>query len=223
MCRGLLPSAATAGTKTDTPIIEIPQSISVVTRDQMDARAVQTVVEALQYTPGVYAHGGGKDPRFDSFSICAASQHTSPGFIATDLPRTEWLFCARSAQSLMASSVLMWCAARVRLLHGQSNPGGLIDLITKRPTATPIREVVGQYATADRFEGAFDLGGAADKDAKYLFRLTGVARDSDAQIAHFSNFVKGRDRLFIAPAFTWQPTQDTKLTISDRFPARPDG
>lgn len=212
--QGFVAKRSSAGTKTDTPIIEIPQSISVVTRDQMDARAVQTVVEALQYTPGVYAHGGGKDPRFDSFSIRGFSAYES-GVYRDGLrePNGSFALFRTEPYGLQRVDVVRGPSS---VLYGQSNPGGLIDLITKRPTATPIREVVGQYATADRFEGAFDLGGAADKDAKYLFRLTGVARDSDAQIAHFSNFVKD-DRLFIAPAFTWQPTQDTKLTILTDF------
>jgi len=212
--QGFVARRSSAGTKTDTPILETPQSISVVTRDQMDSRAVQTVVEALQYTPGVYTHTGGKDPRFDSFSIRGFSAYES-GVYRDGLrePNGSFALFRTEPYGLQRVDVVRGPNS---VLYGQNNPGGLIDVITKRPTATPIREVVGQYATADRFQGAFDLGGAADKDGKYLFRLTGVARDSDAQIAYFSNLVKD-DRLFIAPAFTWQPTQDTKLTILTDF------
>jgi iron complex outermembrane recepter protein len=60
---------SSAGTKTDTPILETPQSISVVTREQLDTRDVKTMVEALQYVPGIYTHPGGKDPRFDQYQI----------------------------------------------------------------------------------------------------------------------------------------------------------
>lgn len=214
--QGYVAKRSSAGTKTDTPILETPQSISVVTRDQMDARAVQTVVEALQYTPGVYTQPGGKDPRYDNISMRGFDANGIGQYrdglrelgnsALFSLFRTEPYGLERIDVVRGPSSVL----------YGQNNPGGLVDVISKRPTATPLREVVAQYATADRFQGAFDLGGAVDKDAKYLYRLTGVARDSDAQIAHFSNFVKD-DRLFIAPSFTWQPTQDTKLTILTDF------
>ena len=65
----LCAKTSAAATKTDTSILETPQSISVVTREQLDTRDVKTMVEALQYVPGIYTHPGGKDPRFDQYQI----------------------------------------------------------------------------------------------------------------------------------------------------------
>ncbi|WP_347264845.1 TonB-dependent receptor plug domain-containing protein [Nitrobacter sp.] len=64
---GFVASRSATATKTDTPIIEVPQSISVVTRDQIETRRNQTLNETLQYTPGVLAERTGQQqfaPRF---------------------------------------------------------------------------------------------------------------------------------------------------------------
>ena len=74
----------------------------------------------------------------------------------------------------------------------------------------------GQIGTNDLFQGAFDLSGAVDPAGEFMFRLTGLARDSDAQTAHFADFIKD-DRLFIAPAFTWRPDDDTTFTVFTDF------
>src|SRR5688572_16927106 len=62
--RGFVPQQATTGTKTDTPLIETPQAISVITRDQMDMRQVQSLTEAMRYTPGIRADAYGDNPRY---------------------------------------------------------------------------------------------------------------------------------------------------------------
>jgi iron complex outermembrane receptor protein len=63
---GYLASQSASGTKTDTPLLETPQSISVVTKDQIAAQGAQTIVEALRYTPGVTLDTFGATTFFDS-------------------------------------------------------------------------------------------------------------------------------------------------------------
>lgn len=205
-----------AATKTDTPILEVPQSISVVTKEQMDTRGVSTVVEALQYTAGVSTHTGGKDPRFDWFKV--------RGFDAKDYGVfRDGLKEMSSANYFTTFRNETYGLERIdvikgpsSVLYGQTPPGGLINLVTKRPTRETIREVYGEIGTDDRFQGAFDLGGSVDPSGTLMFRLTGLARDADAQVANFSDFVKD-DRLFIAPAFTWKPDDNTTLTVLTDF------
>lgn len=209
---GYVATRSAAGSKSDTSIVETPQSVSVVSRDQMRDRQVQTVVEALQYTPGVNTHQGGKDPRFDQVTIRGFSAQGN-GVYRDGLrelgdanlfayPRTD-------PYSLERIDVLRGPAS---VLYGQTGPGGVIDKISKRPTAEPLHEIVGLVGNYNRYQGAFDLGGPVDKDKQLLFRLTGLIRDSDEQIAHFSEYVKD-DRKLIAPAVTWQPNSDTKITV----------
>jgi iron complex outermembrane receptor protein len=211
--RGFVPNVSAAGTKTDTRLIETPQSISVVSRDNLDARGVDTIAQALQYSAGVAVQTGGADPRYDQARIRGFETNgisnfrdglrdTANGTAYFSVMRNEPYGVQRIDVVKGPSSVM----------YGQSPPGGLIDLISKRPTEQAFGEIVGLVGTADRLQGAFDIGGPVDKDKTLLYRLTGVLRDSDAQIAKFSDKVKD-DRAYIAPAVTWRPTNDTTLTL----------
>jgi iron complex outermembrane receptor protein len=209
-------TTSVAATKTDTPILETPQSISVVTREQLDTRDVKTMVEALQYVPGIYTHPGGKDPRFDTYQIRGFDAQGNAAF-------RDGLKELGSGDNFTHFKTETYGLERIdvirgpsSVLYGQIAPGGLVNAITKRPTKEAIREVVGEVGTNDRFQGAFDLSGAVDPTGEFMFRLTGLARDSDAQTAHFSEFIKD-DRLFIAPAFTWKPDDNTTFTILTDF------
>src|SRR5262249_40399183 len=97
-------------------------------------------------------------------------------------------------------------------LYGQSDPGGLVNMVSKRPTATPHLEVVGTFGSFDRFQGAFDVGSPIDKNGEFLYRLVGLGRLSDTQTDHMRD-----DKVFIAPSFTWRPTIDTTFTILSQY------
>ncbi|NVO13943.1 MAG: TonB-dependent siderophore receptor [Rhodoplanes sp.] len=213
---GYVATRSGAGSKSNTPIVEIPQSVSVVTRDQMRDRGVQTVTEALQYTPGVVTSAGGKDPRFDIVYLRGFNTQGSGGY-------RDGMREFADANALSAYRTEPYGLERIdvmrgpgSVLYGQTGPGGVIDKISKRPTPVPFAEFVGTFGNFDRIQGAFDLGGAADEAGRYQFRLTGLLRESDAQIAHFSRFVPD-DRKYVAPAFTWQPTADTRWTILTEY------
>lgn len=62
-------STATSTSKTNMPIIESPQSISVINRDEIDLRASPTIADALSYTAGVQAEAFGIDSRVDEVSV----------------------------------------------------------------------------------------------------------------------------------------------------------
>ena len=66
---GFVPYASNAGSKTNALLVEVPQSISIVNEQEMEARGVLTVDEALRYTPGVTADQYGVEPRFDWLEI----------------------------------------------------------------------------------------------------------------------------------------------------------
>jgi iron complex outermembrane receptor protein len=209
---GFAATRSSVGTKTDTPIMETPQSVSVVTQDQLQARAVQSITEALRYVPGVQTSSGGADPRFDLFKIRGFNT-TGDGTYRDGLreigsPDNFTLF-RNNPYGIERIDVLRGPSS---VLYGAGGPGGLINIISKKPTEQPFAEVYGLLGSEKRREVGFDVGGALDKDAHYLARLTGAIREGQAQVPYFSNFIPD-DRYFIAPAFTWRPSEDTKLTI----------
>ena len=210
--RGFVPVVSSAAMKSDTPILETPQSVSVVSRDQLDARSVTTLVEGLQYVAGLAIQPGGKDPRFDNVFIRGFDNNGygayRDGLREVGDPNSLSLF-RNEPYGFERIDVIKGPSS---VMYGQGAPGGLVDVISKRPPDKAFGEIVGQFGNYDRFQGAFDVGGPATKDGTLLYRLTGVVRESDAQIANFSNFVKD-NRTYIAPAVTWKPTNDTTLTI----------
>lgn len=202
--RGYVARRTVTGTKTDTPILEVPQSVSTVTRDQMDAREVQTVGQALDYSAGVVSQPFGTDPRFDAPIIRGFSAANSQYLNGLKLMRDQGA-TAIEPYGLERIDVLRGPSS---VLYGQGNPGGLINMVSKRPVWDTIAEVSAQAGSFDNYSGSFDVGGPIGKGSELAYRLTGLARTSDTQ----TDFVD-EDRYFFAPALTWQPGDGTSLTL----------
>ena len=195
-----------AGTKTETPLIDTPQSISVVTRAEMDQRGVQDFNSAVAYTPGVRAvdyPGGQGMPDIYIRGFRAIDQNANfrdglrNGFNNYDADIEVY--------GLQRLDVVKGPASA---LYGAGTPGGIIDAVTKRPTSAPLHEIEILGGSYDRIQGAFDIGGPATEDGTWLYRLTGLIRDSGTQIDYSPD-----NRIYIAPAVTWQPNANTSLTL----------
>ena len=207
--RGYTASQSATASKTDTPILETPQSVSVVTQDQIRAQGAQSVQEALQYTPGLSLQSYGANAFFDGFKI--------RGFNAVSyldglrLPADSITFAIPKIETygLERLEVLKGPSSG---LYGQTEPGGLLNMVSKRPTATPHYDVEGVFGSFNRIQGAFDIGGPIDKNGEFLYRVVGLARDSDTQ----TDFMQD-NKLFIAPSFTWRPNNDTSFTILSQY------
>ncbi len=215
--QGYVAGRSATATKTNTSILETPQSISVVTRDQMNARSAQNIGEAVQYSAGVRAN-----LQTESSGL-AGSNIAVRGFGGNGTAGTsgnEYLDGLRIRGTNFASAGFEpYLFERVEVLkgpssvlYGQSTPAGIVNHVSKRPTKTRFYEVQGEAGSFDRFEGAFDFGGPADETGQVLFRATGLALDTDAQTDFTS-----RERKVIAPAVTWQPRNDTTLTVLTSF------
>ncbi|HAU74664.1 MAG TPA: TonB-dependent siderophore receptor [Agrobacterium sp.] len=216
--KGYVAKTSASATKTGRSLIETPQSVSVITRDQMDAQDVRNLGEALNYVPGVVAQPFGADPRFDAPRI--------RGFQGNQLQFLNGLRLMRTAG---APSFEVYGLERVEVirgpasvLYGQGNPSGLINLSSKRPTFERFGEVGAQIGSFDYYQSMFDIGGPVADSDSFAYRLTGLARNAHAQTDNLQN-----DRYFIAPALTWQPDEDTKLTVLASYqhdnPSSPSG
>ncbi|MGF6573345.1 iron complex outermembrane receptor protein [Paraburkholderia sp. GAS333] len=213
---GIVPVSAATATKTDTPLIETPQSVSVVTRDQMTMQGANTVAEALRYTAGVVSEQLGN-------STAAAPYLYSRGFVLE-----QYLDGSRmpssSAFGYGVPNFDTYGLERVdvmkgpsSVLYGQANPGGIANLVSKRPTDEPIHEIYATTGSHDHAEFGFDMGGPLTSDGKLTYRLTGMASDAKTQV----NGVK-ESTLYIAPAVTWKPDENTTLTVLAKYQRDPN-
>jgi iron complex outermembrane recepter protein len=205
--RGFVATRSTAGTKTQTPLTETPQSISVVTRDQLTARNAQTVTEAVKYSAGVSTEPGGSDQRYDQVFIRGFNEYLYGDYRdGLRQPGRSYSYFRTEPYGLERIDILR---GPTSVLYGQNAPGGLIDRISKLPSADHVNEVMLQGGTQGRIQGAFDLGGAIPDNPDLLYRIVGVARSGD----NLQSSDLPDDRLYLAPSLTWKPTEDTTLTI----------
>ncbi|ELY2643940.1 ferrichrome porin FhuA [Cronobacter sakazakii] len=207
--------SATA-TKTDTPIEKTPQSVSVVTREEMDMHQSQSVKEALGYTPGVVVSNRGASTTYDFVSI--------RGFTSVGLSQNNYLDGLKLQGNFYNDAVIdPYMLERVELmrgptsvLYGKSNPGGIISMVSKRPTTEPLHEVQFKMGTDNLYQTGFDFSDALDDNGEFSYRLTGVARSNDQQQVNAK-----QKRYAIAPSFTWRPDENTNFTFLSYFQNEP--
>jgi len=207
---GYVPISGRIGAKSETPIVDIPQSISIVTQKQLEDLNPQSTEEAIAYVPGVTTNAYGFEPRFDAFFVRGFNA-TYNGLYRDGLRQ----FAAPSGQfrtepyGLEAIEVLKGPSGT---LYGASSPGGIVNLVTKKPTERPFREVMVEAGSYDRFQGNMDLSGPLNEAGTVLYRMTGVLRSAESQMDGVPD-----DRVYVAPAITFKPTDDTTLTILGEY------
>lgn len=205
-----VPVSGRTGSKSETPFVEVPQSVSVITERQLDDRDPVSLEDALAYTPGVRSGAYGLDPRFDAFFV-RGFEATYNGVFQDGLRRFSsptGLFRSEP-YGLEAIEVLKGPSSS---LYGASTAGGLVNLVTKKPTEEPFREIELKGGSHDRKQGNFDLSGPVTDKGTFLYRLTGVVRDSGTDIDGFPD-----NRTYVAPAVTWKPDNDTTLTVLGEY------
>lgn len=213
---GYVARQSATATKTDTPIIEAPQSISVITADQMQAQGVQNIGQALRYTAGVIGEQfGGLDTTVNYYTV-RGFQNTMP-FV--DGLSTQTFFTVLSPSwdpyGLERIDILRGPAS---VLYGQTVPGGMVNLVTKRPTAEPFHEASIEVGSRGLVGGQIDVSGPVNRDGTLLYRFTADASSASTQTA----FVQDK-HVFVAPALTWKPNADTTFTVLSHFSYRDTG
>lgn len=204
-------------TKTDTPISETPQSVSVIAREELDARGVQNLNEAMRYVAGVALESTGTDNRVDDFRIRGYDAGSWSNNVTLDGMRapqgSQWNRTMFDSWNLERVEVLKGPSA---VMYGQVAPGGMVNQVSKTPT--PGQEQILRLGldAHGQYSAAFDLGTGTDDDT-HLLRLVGLYRDGDTQIDH-----TGQQHWFLAPSYTWQMGEGTRLTLLGLY-QRDDG
>jgi len=203
-----IPKDTGTATKTDTPLIEVPQSISIVTARDLQDRGLHAVDEAMWYVAGAQGGVYGMDTRSEWLLVRGFQPARYLDGLA--LPTGTWSGQTRIEPYGMERIEVLKGPASVN--YGAMPPGGLVNYVTKRPTEDMVNEVEVQVGTDSMRQAAFDIGGAVGDSGTLLYRLTGLARNGD-------NFVDTihDDRYYFAPSLTWRPDEATALTVLARW------
>jgi iron complex outermembrane receptor protein len=205
--QGYLATRTAAGTKTDTALVEAPRSISIATREQMDDRNVHSLDDAVRYMPGITASSYGSDTRADWLRV----RGFEPTQFLDGLPLPKGVY-ANPKQETWNLDRLALLRGPASSVYGQTPPGGLLDMVSRRPSAESSSEIQVQYGSDNHRQINFASTGKIDDEGQFLYGLSGVVRDSGTQIDHVDN-----KRYNIAPSLTWNIDEDTKFTLLTQF------
>lgn len=196
-------------TKTDTPIAETAKSVSVIAREELDARGVVNLNEAMRYVAGVVLESSGSDNRYDDFRIRGFNAGSESGQMTVDglrapPPGSAWNRGKIDTWNIERIEVLKGPSA---VMYGQVAPGGMVNQVSKTPE--PGQRQVLQLGVDGHgtWSSAFDVG-AGTEDGRHLARLVGRYADGDTQI----DTVKQK-HWFLAPSYTFQVADKTRLTL----------
>jgi iron complex outermembrane receptor protein len=182
---------------------ETPFSVNIVNSTEIKNRQATTFIGALRADPAVASEFGADDGYiFEAFSI--------RGFFVTnqiyDGHLIEAYYTSRTPETTERIEVLRGPAA---FRYGFTAPGGVINIVTKQPTSTPLRSLTGSVTDYGRIGAHLDLGGRVGEDARFGYRLNAVASGGDAV---FDDSTK--DRRILALATDYRLSSATTLYLS---------
>jgi iron complex outermembrane recepter protein len=204
--KGYAAKASTTGSKSDMALRDIPQSVSVVGREELSDRGVVGKVdEALRYTPGVFAEPFGADPDTDWIYV-RGFDASQTGLFLDGLNLFSYSFGNFQIDPFFLERIEV-LKGPSSVLYGASNPGGLVNMVSKRPLDEPLYYTeIGINSDGNAFAG-FDVNDTFQDEA-FTYRVTGKLAGGD-QSTKYSEDLRGG----LLPQLTWSPDEATKLNV----------
>ncbi|ANW02452.1 TonB-dependent siderophore receptor [Bradyrhizobium icense] len=207
--QGYVAGRSMAGTKTNTPIMETPQSLSVIGSEQIRDQKPGKFDEILRYTPGVVAGTFGADTRNDWFLIRGFKSDDIGLFLdGLQLFYTSYASWKLQPFNLARVEVLRGPSA---VLYGGSSPSGIVNAVSKMPPTEPIRYLETGVNNFGNAYLSFDFGGPVTtqpENGKLFYRVVGQVQNGGTQVDFTPD-----NNYFIAPSVTYKPDADTTFTV----------
>jgi catecholate siderophore receptor len=198
---GYLARGARTATKTETLLRDVPQSISIVTEEQIEDQAVRSIEDAVRYSPGVgMAQGEGNR------DAVVFRGNTTTGDFFVDGIRDDVQYY-RDFYNMERVEVLKGPNG---MIFGRGGAGGVINRVTKEAGFDPVRELTLQVGSYDQRRVGIDIGQAISESA--AFRLNAVVDEGNT----YRDGVSFR-RHGINPTLTFQPSSQTKVVIGAEY------
>ncbi|WP_336967397.1 TonB-dependent siderophore receptor [Sphingobium aromaticiconvertens] len=198
-------TAASTGTKTETPLVELPQPIKVISSEQYLSQGAISISDTVKYAAGVLANPYGRDTRVDGFNVRGLD-----ALQFRDGMRDVFSYYASITSDPYNFSRVEIVRGPASVLFGQGSIGGLVNLVSKTPDFETRGELNLVYGSYDRKEAMGDVNFAlADNLA---VRFVGRVRDADTYVDHVPD-----DRMMFAPSIRWKPTPDTDIVLTGLY------
>ncbi len=198
---GYMATKSFSATRTDTPLRDVPQSITVITDDLIKDQTMQGIADVVRYVPGVVPSQG----EGNRDAVIFRGNNTTGDFyvdgLRDDVQYIRDLYNIDRVEVLKGSN---------GMIFGRGGAGGVINRVTKEAGWTPIREIAAQYGSFSHKRIAVDIGQPINDIA--AFRL-------NAMYQHSNSYRNGVDleRGGVNPTFTFKPTAQTKVVLSGEY------
>ncbi len=200
--KGYNAKKSTTATKTDTNLIDVPQSVTVITQDLIKDMSLQSMTEVVQYVPGVQASQG--EGNRDAVNFRGAGVTTGDFYldgVRDDIQTYRDFYNTDRIEVLKGANAMIF---------GRGGSGGVINRVSKEAGWDPVRELSLTYGAYAQKRTTIDIGDAISEGA--AFRINAVYEDSDS-------YRDGVDleRYGITPTFTFKPSEQTKIVLSAEY------
>jgi iron complex outermembrane receptor protein len=190
-----------SASKSDIPLVEMPQSVSVVSRDMIDLLNWTSLNESVRYSAGATGEAFGPDERYDWLQIRGFDPVQFIDGVQAPIGSVN-----NTGTDLYGSEAVEVLKGPAAVLYGQSPPGGIVNMVSRRPRDEFGGELEVQGGEYNMWQVAGDLTGSlSDRTSG---RITALYRDRETQV----DFLTSK-RLFISPAISFDIGDDTELTL----------
>jgi len=199
---------SSVATKTSMPLVETSQTVSVVTRQQIEDQGSRSIAQAVRYTPGLMSTPYGATTRYDYVAMRGITDGSVDNLY---LDGQKLLGDSGTYSSLQVDPYFIERIDILKgpssVLYGRSLPGGLVAMTSKKPQYEASRRIQLSYGSEDNKQAAFDFTGPLD-DERIAYRLVGVVKDADNQVDGVEE-----KRYAVMPSLSIDFTEDTRLTL----------
>lgn len=200
--QGYQTKKSSTATKTETDLIDVPQSITVITPELMKDMSIQSMSEAVQYVPGVqFSQGEGNR---DAINFRGAGVVTGDFYldgVRDDIQTYRDFYNTERIEVLKGSNAMIF---------GRGGSGGVINRVSKEAGWNPVHALTLSYGAFDHQRATIDLGEAINDTA--ALRINAVYEDSNS----YRDGVK-TERYGMTPTLTIKPSDQTKIVLSAEF------
>ena len=198
---GVYSNSTSVATKTNTPLVNIPQSVNVVTKEFIQDQSFQSITDVTRYVPGVAIHQGeGNRDELVIRGVDSSANFFVNGF-RDDVQYFRDLYNAQSVEILKGPSALIF---------GRGAGGGLVNRTLKEADGTRIYEPTGQVGQYNDKRVTLDAGQAVNENVAVRFNAMYENSDTFRDYGHL-------ERYGINPTVTLKPSDDTKVKLSYEF------
>ena len=199
-------SNSSSATKTDTPIMQTPVSIQVVNQALMNDTQTIRMKDALKYVSGVTAYNPAGSFDYDNFVIRGFYDYNLTSIYRNGLQTRRAAFDTANIERI---EILKGPSS---VLYGRTEPGGMVNRVTKVPLDTEHYAISQQAASFDHYRTTIDFTGPLDSEKHFLYRLNAAYQQADSFVD-----INHQDRYFIAPSFTWRIQPGTEIFVNAEY------